>query len=601
MQSAPWYSVPTTSIACVEHPFIIHNVAKAVDSLGGPLMVAKLVHSSTADQKAFLSLHPYDRMSASLSSGNVHTNSVLLHITVPKRTGRKRKRESAEGFGDLVDLQNSQKFSEGFANGTTQGRVTSTASNASHLFRSLADNVQSYAVETIGVIDQTHRFRGMPDFVYSTASNSFVQKTRDHILPFDYEGSKKFAFNMGKGPKMNEELIPPPFFSPFSLPFNYSYRQNPTVKQTIDTTGKISTINTAINRKIVTERVAFDIPTVPNAPGQTLPPIETLEKDAQDLLKQLEGYMNERPIWTRRALTNRNNTHQWRTMSRTVIPYVGYMFRSGPWREAIVKYGVDPRTHHQYRMFQTMTFQFDIRGKHNNVKALNGSKQLRAKKSNLDGNSHIFDGINMSTDGKVWQVCDIMDPLVRKLLATTQLRKKCHIKGDGWFHNGTWAKARTITKLKMAQIHAGKGPPDDKDFAKIVVLPNILSEDTKALFMLSKDQATSWDLEWIGHIRNSASTPEPGTGARIRQVNVEEPEMPHSEKLAGQWRNQFDPRAETALQDFEASRLQNADYEADAIARDDSDVDNSGTSNDEDDDGDNQEDYLEDDDPEEET
>ena len=150
----------------------------------------------------------------------------------------------------------------------------------------------------------------------------------------------------------------------------------------------------------------------------------------------------------------------------------------------------------------------------------------------------------------------------------------------------------------MAQIHGGKGPPKDEVFAKIVALPNILSEDTKALFMFSKDQATSQEIEWIGHIRASASTPEPGTGARIQQADVEEPEMPESEKLRLQRRSLFGPRTETALQDFQESGFENVDYEADAIARYDSDVDNLGSSNDEDDDGEDQEDIPEDDDQE---
>ena len=204
------------------------------------------------------------------------------------------------------------------------------------------------------------------------------------------------------------------------------YRQNPTVKQTIDVAGKISTINTAINRRIVAERVAFDIATVPNTHSQTLLPVEMLDTDSQNLLRELEGYMNERPIWTRRALTNRNNTHLWRSLSKTIIPYVGYMFRSGPWREAIVKYGVDPRDDPKYRVFQTMTFQFDIRGKQHNLKAV-ASKEPRAKKSKTNRNSHIFNGIEMSTDGKVWQVCDLKDTLVQEILATTHLRKRCHV------------------------------------------------------------------------------------------------------------------------------------------------------------------------------
>ena len=138
----------------------------------------------------------------------------------------------------------------------------------------------------------------------------------------------------------------------------------------------------------------------------------------------------------------------------------------------------------------------------------------------------------------------------------------------------------------MTQIHTGKGPPNDEVFAKMVALPNILSEDTKALFIFSRDQATSQEIEWIGHVRASASTPEPGTGARIQQVDVEGPNMLDLEKLVAQKRN------------LEGSGLENIDYEADSIARDDTDVENMGSSNDEDDDGEDQEDNLEDDDPE---
>ena len=43
LQFARWYSVPSHVIASVEHPFVIHNIAKAVDSLGGPRMVAKVL------------------------------------------------------------------------------------------------------------------------------------------------------------------------------------------------------------------------------------------------------------------------------------------------------------------------------------------------------------------------------------------------------------------------------------------------------------------------------------------------------------------------------------------------------------------------------
>ena len=101
-------------------------------------------------------------MSASLTSANVYTNNVLLHVTVPKRTGRKRKRGSAEWF-DADDSKSGQLLPEGLTNGVSQDRSTSTASNVGRLSRSLLDNSQAYAVKTIGLIDQTHRFRGKPE------------------------------------------------------------------------------------------------------------------------------------------------------------------------------------------------------------------------------------------------------------------------------------------------------------------------------------------------------------------------------------------------------------------------------------------------------
>jgi len=40
--SAPWYLVPSRPIVSVEHPFIVKDVAKAVESLGGSKAVGKV-------------------------------------------------------------------------------------------------------------------------------------------------------------------------------------------------------------------------------------------------------------------------------------------------------------------------------------------------------------------------------------------------------------------------------------------------------------------------------------------------------------------------------------------------------------------------------
>lgn len=74
-------------------------------------------------------------------STNTVSNNVVLKVTVPKRTGRKRKRGSDEPF--------TQDASE------PQQRRT-----AQQLLRSLQDNVGRYQVEPVGMVNRTHVFRG---------------------------------------------------------------------------------------------------------------------------------------------------------------------------------------------------------------------------------------------------------------------------------------------------------------------------------------------------------------------------------------------------------------------------------------------------------
>ncbi len=42
----------------------------------------------------------------------------------------------------------------------TATNINSVSAKAAHLLQSLRDNVDSYKVEPVGVIEQTHRFRG---------------------------------------------------------------------------------------------------------------------------------------------------------------------------------------------------------------------------------------------------------------------------------------------------------------------------------------------------------------------------------------------------------------------------------------------------------
>lgn len=122
------------------------------------------------------------------------------------------------------------------------------------------------------------------------------------------------------------------------------------------------------------------------------------------------------------------------SLFKEATQYVGFSFKSGPWRDALVKYGVDPRKDPKYRVYQTLSFQL-----------MSKDKMLAAAKKMPDGKntwirseryrkdqqpthpSHVFDGKGITTNGKTWQMCDIQEPLIKGMLETDNLRSSCDV------------------------------------------------------------------------------------------------------------------------------------------------------------------------------
>ena len=207
---APWYTVPKQPIVSVEHPFIIQNIDKGLETLGSPRKLQEVSHLHINRLQYFdvcqlvqedgatanLYLKPGDRMAKPLRSANVSTNNVLLKVTVPKRTGRKRRRGSGNPLHEGAEL------------GIPGERAAPMLRDAEYLFRSMRDNTKRFQVEMVGTINHTHRFRGMqlfmrlvscaliqpgmPDFVTSTKNMPLTQKFRDHILPFECKAFRSF-------------------------------------------------------------------------------------------------------------------------------------------------------------------------------------------------------------------------------------------------------------------------------------------------------------------------------------------------------------------------------------------------------------------------
>lgn len=271
---------------------------------------------------------------------------------------------------------------------------------------------------------------------------------------------------------MNDEIVPPPSLTDHPLPQNWGYHQNPNIRLEVNSaTGENVLINQSRPSKIDMAYLAPNIEKVPEGPSSAVPNDPMLES----LIFELKKVLDERPIWTRRALANRVGDVPGIYLFKTALQYVGYQFRAGPFRDAVIKYGVDPRTDPKYRIYQTLFFKVydeEERAPGMPWQDIRSEYKRRAFQGLDNTTNHIFDGKTFTLDGKVWQACDITDPLLADLIATAPLREKCENNTtDGWFCNGRWAKVKAIMRTKLMAIRVQKTLTDD-DFAAALRIPD---------------------------------------------------------------------------------------------------------------------------------
>ena len=175
--------------------------------------------------------------------------------------------------------------------------------------------------------------------------------------------------------------------------------------------------------------------------------------------------------------------------------------------------GFDPRLRKEMRFYQTLVFQLgpEIRtleeddsrvGKINMDRGLAAKGQLRQ--------SHIFDGQKVSLDGKIWQMCDLTDPLLKSLVDSTTVREDCDLQHDGWFANGLLAKIRIIMKAKLELILDGEqeDPVWKQGFLALSeVMPDVLTEENRVDARFEKGIAAPWLNRMAEQIRSVTSKP----------------------------------------------------------------------------------------------
>ena len=402
-----------------------------------------------------VSLRPHDPFAKRIVSTGLETRNVLVKVTVPKRTGGKRKR----GTDD--------PFAESGGSSSRNENVT-----AQELLQRLKDTEGRYSIEAVGTVNETHRFRSMPDFQLKASDHTTMRELAAHAMRPSYDMLKRLHVDLTPGAAHIESFPAPPNFMTQVQPYKYRYEQAPGVVIEKDAAGRATLTNIQAPTRRVVVAVDADVASVPTGPPPELKRRHPNGTYLVEAVQRLRVLLEERPLVTRRYAMN-VIPHYSDTVFKEATEWLGYSFRAGPWANSLIKYGIDPRSDPKYRIYQTMNFQLD---KHAYTDK-SGAAWNRSVRHIPDGQpNHLFDGHSISINGKTWQVCDITDPVLAKLFATDDRPTECDVFQHGWYHNGTLAKARAIMRDKIDCLFQGIEPPHH-DYELIAALANNLTHD----------------------------------------------------------------------------------------------------------------------------
>lgn len=389
-----------------------------------------------------VSLRPDDPLAVNLTSIGVDTRNVLLKVTIPKRTGRKRKRGSDDPF-------------EHHSSSCAETPISLTAPQ---LLQRLRDNENDYVIEPVGMVRETHRFRNLPDFQVKASDVPIYQELNAHVLRPKWSTLKGFKLDPAIGLPVMAAFPGPPTFAATGQPYRYEYQQAAGVRFKRDEDGTVSSLNMQAGPRKLRLPVPPDIEEVPQGPPPGLAAFSPSGAMLPQIVEQLKNLLEERPLVTTRVALNAL-PHCGDTAYREATQWVGYSFKAGPFRDTLIKYGVDPRSDPKYRIYQTLMFQLDKRAARaagDNAGRWNRSIRHIPNPQDIEKKSHVFDGKHVSLNGKTWQVCDVSDALIKRILDTPDIATECDVYGFGWYHDGTLCKARVIMREKMEALFEGR-------------------------------------------------------------------------------------------------------------------------------------------------
>ncbi|CAG8453846.1 1019_t:CDS:10 [Paraglomus occultum] len=438
------YLLPRQRLFAVEYPGYIKNVHKVISTLGEKRGLLKAVNKGLAE----LRYRHNDPFCHPINGDVVPTANFLLKVT------RRRKKSS----------------------GKQEGNATSKIKNTN----------QNFTFEVVGIINKTCRFRGMSDAQYVPNPYDSIPNLRRQLGKFDVEGMRKFTFQQSED-YTKPTLLPPPSLARIEIPMEYKYQQNVSVIKVMirpNETNVSDECAVSQTHKSTLEKKIHRLDEGP--PPEVLNYVELLPKEPIEKLKKM---FEERPVWTRLALLN-TLPKTYKKLIRKLLPLVAYWMVGGPWRDCWIRYGYDPRNDQTSRIYQlldvrntrrplrlerakrmlngqpsvlsehsrtdsqpeTVTYGMEIGGEDASFKDISLIKISELHCRLTDRDSHIFSGLTKTRDVAVFQLCDVTDPLLQRLIGSSENFVEVCDELNGFYTSNAMKKMRKILRRKFEAL-----------------------------------------------------------------------------------------------------------------------------------------------------
>lgn len=421
------HSLDIPHINCIEFPLKVNNLDKALDLCGGEKRIINSLHDENTNplELRFTSNVHEHPITAKVSNHE----QVLIKISVPKK---------------LLDSNN--------------GNIQKTLQDIHE------KNKKPIHVAPIAIINKSFRFREMSDFQYQTSSSKFSNQVDKAIHELKYDQITSLdVFTQDLKPweydLQEEELFdlpPPPRFSSIPLPFNFNYKKN---SATITKEGKITTRNKHIKLHSIIIKWTDQPPKGPSSELLTQLKIFRLQqkdnaffKDILETISRIQHLFSVKPIWIRKHLEAILPVSL-KPCLKYALPQVAYTYTKGPWRQAYVKFGIDPKTSPEYSIYQTEGFR---------VPKFNKVIPKTFVSENPTGVSKIFKFTGEEVPvSLLFKLEDIIDPVIANLLKNDVLKDTVDFE-SGWFTTLTMLKLRRLMRYKLRKLVEGSAIDPDK-------------------------------------------------------------------------------------------------------------------------------------------